>query len=54
MLDVIRQNKQSLLSYLIFVAIIVVFAVNFGPGSSGCHGLSGTPTAARVNGETIR
>ncbi len=54
MLDAIRRNKQSILTYVIFAAIIVVFGVNFGPGSSGCSGLSGTPTAAKVNGEPIR
>jgi peptidyl-prolyl cis-trans isomerase D len=54
MLDAIRQNKQSVLTYLIFIAIIVVFGVNFGPGSSGCQGLAGSPTAAKVDGDIIR
>lgn len=54
MLDVMR--RQSYLIYLIFGAIILIFAVNFGPGSAGCaRGLKAPATwAARVNGEVIR
>lgn len=54
MLDVMR--RQSYLIYLIFGAIIVIFAINFGPGSSGCaRGLKAPATwAARVNGEVIK
>jgi peptidyl-prolyl cis-trans isomerase D len=54
MLDVMR--RQSYLIYLIFGAIIAIFAINFGPGSSGCaRGLRAPATwAARVNGEVIK
>lgn len=54
MLDVMR--RQSYLIYLIFGAIILIFAVNFGPGSAGCaRGLAAPATwAARVNGEVIK
>jgi len=54
MLDTIRRHQQSWLTYLIFLAIIVVFAVNFGPGSSSCRGVAGSPYAAMVDGDTIR
>lgn len=54
MLDTIRRHQQSWLTYLIFLAIIVVFAVNFGPGSSGCRGVAGTSYAAMVDGDVIR
>jgi peptidyl-prolyl cis-trans isomerase D len=53
MLDMLRKNSQSFLIYLIFGAIIVVFAVNFGPGGGTCGG-AGNDYAARVNGEVIR
>src|SRR4051794_25441178 len=54
MLDVMR--RQSYLIYLIFGAIIVIFAINFGPGSSGCARGPRAPAtwAARVNGEVIK
>ncbi len=55
MLDTIRRHQQSWMTYLIFLAIIVVFAVNFGPGSSsGCRGATGGASAAVVDGDTIR
>ncbi len=54
MLDVIRRHQQSWLVYLIFGAIIVVFMINFGPGSSGCQSLRGPGVAATVDGDIIR
>ncbi len=54
MLDVIRRHQQSWLTYLIFLAIIVVFIINFGPGSSGCQGTVGGSIAASVDGDAIR
>ena len=54
MLDTIRRHQQSWLTYLIFVALIVVFAVNFGPGSSSCRSVSGSNYAAIVDGDYIR
>jgi len=53
MLDVMRRNSQSFLIYLIFGALVVVFAINFGPGSSGCSGGGGGSYAAMVNGDVI-
>lgn len=55
MLDVLRSNAKSTLTWLIVGGIVVVFAVNFGPGSlskSGC-GTSHLPFAARVNGRVV-
>lgn len=55
MLDIVRANTKSIFTWLIVVGIVVVFAVNFGPGSlsrGGCAG-SAPPYAARVNGTTI-
>jgi peptidyl-prolyl cis-trans isomerase D len=55
MLETIRRHQQSWLTYVIFIAIIVVFAVNFGPGSSSCQsGGVGTSYAAMVDGDYIR
>jgi peptidyl-prolyl cis-trans isomerase D len=55
MLDTIRRHQRSWLTYAIFLAIIVVFAVNFGPGSSSCRGgMGGTSYAAIVDGDYIR
>jgi peptidyl-prolyl cis-trans isomerase D len=56
MLDVVRANKKSILSWVIIAGIVVVFAINFGPGSlskgsAGCG--ASPPYAARVNGKTI-
>ncbi len=53
MLHVMRRHSQSFLIYLIFGAIIVVFAVNFGPGSSGCSGGMASEYAAKVNDDVI-
>ncbi len=55
MLDTLRANSRSILTYVLFGIIIVVFVVSFGPGSRGC----GTPGsraetwAAKVNGEAV-
>ncbi|TNE47970.1 MAG: hypothetical protein EP343_18010 [Deltaproteobacteria bacterium] len=56
MLDSMRTHSRNWLIYLMFGAIILVFAINFGPGfdqmsQSGCS--RGSVTAATVNGETI-
>ncbi len=37
MLDMMRRYSESFLIYLIFGAIIVVFAFSFGPGSGSCR-----------------
>ncbi len=54
MLDLMR--RQSYLIYLIFGGIIFIFAINFGPGQSGCAGLSGgnQKWVVRVEGEPVR
>jgi peptidyl-prolyl cis-trans isomerase D len=52
MLELMR--RQSYLIYLVFGGIIFIFAVNFGPGSSGCMRAAQTPWAARVNGRAVR
>ena len=52
MLDLMR--RQSYLVYLIFGGIIFIFALNFGPGSSGCAPAPSSTWAARINGETVR
>jgi peptidyl-prolyl cis-trans isomerase D len=58
MLDILRANTKSTFTWLIVIGIVVVFAINFGPGSlskgggGGCAGGS-APFAARVNGKTI-
>ena len=59
MLDILRANARSALTYVLFGIIIVVFVVSFGPGSCGSAGNPGgggapvTGTAASVNGEKI-
>lgn len=56
MLDIVRANKKGIFSWLIVLGIVVVFAINFGPGSlsKGGAGCGGAPAyAARVNGRTI-
>ncbi len=56
MLDVLRSNAKSTFTWIIVVGIIVVFAVNFGPGSLSRSTPSqpGEQTyAARVNGTTV-
>ena len=57
MLDVLRDNKRGLITWAIVAGIVIIFAINFGPGSlskSG-GGISGGTAqyAARVNGEVI-
>jgi len=55
MLDTLRANSRSVLTYVLFGIIIVVFVVSFGPGSKGCSGGGGAPQtwAAKVNGEVV-
>jgi peptidyl-prolyl cis-trans isomerase D len=59
MLDKIRANSRSPITWVIFGAIIVVFIVAFGPGANGCAGLGSTGAvgtggfAAKVNGTEI-
>ncbi len=57
MLDILRANTKSTFTWLIVIGIVVVFAINFGPGSlskggGGCAGGSAA-YAARVNGKAI-
>lgn len=55
MLDILRQNAKSVLTYVLFGIIILVFVVSFGPGSRGCADVRVTQAswAAKVNGETL-
>ena len=55
MLDTLRANSRSVLTYVLFGIIIVVFVVSFGPGSKGCGATGGRAEswAAKVNGETV-
>jgi peptidyl-prolyl cis-trans isomerase D len=55
MLDILRRNAKSVLTYVLFGIIIVVFVVSFGPGSRGCSDVRVTQSswAARVNGEPL-
>src|SRR5512132_3675150 len=54
MLDTLRANSRSVLTYVLFGIIIVVFVVSFGPGSRGCtSGGRSDSWAAKVNGEAI-
>jgi len=55
MLDTLRANSRSVLTYVLFGIIIVVFVVSFGPGSRGCTdtGVLEAAYAAKVNGVTI-
>jgi peptidyl-prolyl cis-trans isomerase D len=55
MLDVLRSNAKSALTWIIVVGIVVVFAINFGPGSlsKGSFGGDTSLYAAKVNGKTI-
>jgi len=57
MLDVLRDNKRGLITWAIVAGIVIIFAINFGPGSlsqSGRRISGGTAQyAARVNGEVI-
>ncbi len=55
MLEQLRRSSQSLLIYVLFGIVIVVFVINFGPQSPG--GCDDTVTrashAAKVEGETL-
>ena len=58
MLEQMRKSSQSLLIYVLFVIIIAVFIVNFGPqsrGGSGCDGAAGgdDESAATLAGTTV-
>ncbi len=57
MLDILRANTKSALSWLIVGGIVIVFAINFGPGSlsrrADTLGGGGAPVAARVDGKDI-
>lgn len=55
MLDTLRANSRSVLTYVLFGIIIIVFVVSFGPGSKGCSGGAGPSEswAAKVNGATV-
>lgn len=55
MLDVLRSNAKSVFTWIIVVGIVVVFAINFGPGSLSKGGFraASTPYAAKVNGQII-
>ncbi len=55
MLDVLRANKNSVLTWVILVAIAVVFVVSFGPGTRGFtdRNVQAASYAARVDGRTI-
>lgn len=52
MLDLMR--RQSSLIYIIFGAIILLFALNFGPAPSGCAEQTQADWAAKVDGVPIR
>ncbi|HZZ83517.1 MAG TPA: SurA N-terminal domain-containing protein [Anaeromyxobacteraceae bacterium] len=55
MLDILRANARSVLTYVLFGIIIVVFVVSFGPGSRGCSdsNVRQASYAAKVNGDTV-
>ena len=55
MLDILRANKNSVLTWVILVAIAVVFVVSFGPGTRGFtdRNVQAGSFAAKVNGRTI-
>jgi len=57
MLEQMRQQSRSLLIYLLFSIVIVVFIVNFGPQSIGGCGMRMparvTEGAARVDGHVL-
>lgn len=55
MLDIIRQNAKSTLTYALFGIIIVVFVVSFGPSAKGCSDPRVTQAsyAAQVNGVEV-
>jgi len=54
MLDTLRANSRSVITYVLFGIIIVVFVVSFGPGSKGCTAGGRSETwAAKVNGVAV-
>lgn len=57
MLQQMRDQSRSLLIYLLFSIVIVVFIVNFGPQSMGGCGMRSNPrmseNAAQVDGRTV-
>jgi len=54
MLDILRSKSRSVLTYILFGIIIVVFVVSFGPGSQGCQILGASPTyAVEVDGYVV-
>ncbi len=54
MLDTLRANSRSVLTYVLFGIIIVVFVISFGPGSRGCTGGTRSESwAAKVDGKSI-
>lgn len=56
MLDVLRSNAKSTFTWIIVIGIVVVFAINFGPGSLARRESAqpGEQTyAAKVNGEIV-
>ena len=54
MLDILRSKSRSVLTYVLFGIIIVVFVVSFGPGSQGCQveGLS-AHSAVEIDGYVV-
>jgi peptidyl-prolyl cis-trans isomerase D len=54
MLDILRSKSRSVLTYVLFGIIIVVFIVSFGPGSQGCQveGLS-SHSAVEIDGYVV-
>lgn len=53
MLETMRKNSNSLFMYVLFAGLAAVFALSFGPGSSGFSTAGGGEYAAIVNGEVI-
>jgi peptidyl-prolyl cis-trans isomerase D len=54
MLDILRSKSRSVLTYVLFGIIIVVFVVSFGPGSQGCQVTSPSESyAVQVNGQGV-
>ena len=54
MLEILRAKSRSVVIYVLFGIIIVVFVISFGPGSKGCSLGQHTETwAAKVNGMEI-
>jgi peptidyl-prolyl cis-trans isomerase D len=54
MLDILRSKSRSVLTYVLFGIIIVVFIVSFGPGSQGCQaeGISSS-SAVEIDGYVV-